>query len=91
MKSTDKLFSMKSETDNGLLSCSNFPERPWSYELHSDKSVLPEIEFLKGKIGEGGFEILREVLNRNADVFSKQNHELNLKKAPFLTGKAQDE
>ena len=43
---------MKSETDDGLPSCSNFPERPSSYELESDKPVLPEIEHLRGKIGE---------------------------------------
>ena len=40
---------MKSETNNGLSSCSNFPERPSSYELKSDKPVLPEIEHLRGK------------------------------------------
>ena len=33
LKSIHKLFSMKSETDDGLSSCSNFPERPSSYEL----------------------------------------------------------
>ena len=55
-KSIHKLFSMKSETDDGLSSCSNFPERPSSHELESDESVLPEIEHLKGKIGEGDFE-----------------------------------
>ena len=70
-KSIHKLFSMKSETDDGLSSCSNFPERPSSYELESDKPVLPEIERLKGKKGEGDFESLRVVLNRNADVFTK--------------------
>ena len=69
LKSIHKLFPMKSETDDGLSSCSNFPERPSSYELDSDKPVLPEIEHLKGKIGEGDFEKLRNVLNRNADVF----------------------
>ena len=37
-KSIKKLFSMKSETDDGLSSCSNFLERPSSYELESDKS-----------------------------------------------------
>ena len=52
-KSINKLFSMKSETDEGLSSCSNFPERPSSYELESDKPVLPEIEHLRGKIDEG--------------------------------------
>ena len=71
LKSIHKLFSMKSETDDGLSSCSNSPERPSSYELESDKPVLPEIENLEGKIGEGEFEKLRDLLNRNADVFSK--------------------
>ena len=67
---------MKSETDDGLSSCSNFPERPSSYELDSDKPVLPEIEHLKGKIGEGDFEKLRDLLNRNADVFSKHKADI---------------
>ena len=39
LKSIHKLFSMKSETDDGLSSCSNFPERPSSYELESDKPI----------------------------------------------------
>ena len=55
------------------MSCSNFPERPSSYELESDK---PEIEHLKGKIGEGDFESVREVLNRNADVLSKHTADI---------------
>ena len=67
---------MKSETDDGLSSCSNFPERPLSYELESDKLVLPAIEHLKWKIGEGDFELLRDVLNRNADVFSKHKADI---------------
>ena len=71
LKSIHKLFSMKSETDDGLSRCSNFPERPSSYELESDEPVLPEIEHLKGKTGEGDFEKLRDVLYRNSDVFSK--------------------
>ena len=65
-KFNHKLFQKKSETDDGLSSCSNFPERPSSYELE-----LPEIEHFKGKVGEGYFESLRAVLNRNADVLSK--------------------
>ena len=76
LKSIHKLFSMKSETDYGLSSCSNFPERPSSYELESDKPVLPEKEHLKGEIGEGDFEKLRDLLNRNADVFSKQKADI---------------
>ena len=73
IKSIHKVFSMKSETDDGLSSCSNFPERPSSYKLESDK---PEIEHLKGKIGEGDFEKLRDLLNRNADVFSKHKADI---------------
>ena len=42
LKSIHELFSMKPETDDGLSSCSNFPERPSSFELESDKPVLPE-------------------------------------------------
>ena len=75
-KSIHKLFSMKSETDDGLSSCSIFPECPSSYGLQADKPVLPEIEHLKGKIGEGDVESLRAVLNRNADVFSKHKADI---------------
>ena len=39
---------MRSEKDDGLSSCSNFRERPSSYELESEKPVLPEIEHLRG-------------------------------------------
>ena len=67
---------MKSETDDGLSSCSNSPERPSSDELESDKPVLPEVEHLKGKIGEEDFEKMRDVLNRNADVFSKHKADI---------------
>ena len=68
LKSIHKLFSMKYETDDGFSSCLNFPERPSSYKLESDKPVLPEIEHLKGKIGEGDFEKMRDLLNRSADI-----------------------
>ena len=67
---------MKSDTDDGLSSCSNISERPSSYELESEEPVLPEIEHLKGKIGKGDFELLREVLNRNADVFSRHKADI---------------
>ena len=69
-------YHANKETDDGLLSSSNFPERPSSYELESDKPVLPEIENLKWKIGEGDFELLREVLNRNVNVFSKHKADI---------------
>ena len=59
-KSIHKFFSMKSKTDDGLLSCSNFPERPSSYEIESDKPVLPKIEHLKRKIGEGNRTLKKE-------------------------------
>ena len=39
--------SLKSETDDGLSSCSNFPERPTLDEMQTDKPVLPEIEHLR--------------------------------------------
>ena len=76
LKSFNKLFSRKPDTDDGLSSCLNFPEHPSIYELESDKPVLPEIEHLKGKISEVEFELLRAVLNRNADVFSQ--HKANI-------------
>ena len=94
LKSIHKLFSLKSETDDGLSSCSYFPKRPSAFELESGKPVLPEIEDLKGKIGEGDFESLRAVLNRNADVFSKHKahigccnfvvHEIELQEGAVL-------
>ena len=71
LKSSRKLLSMKSETDDGLSSCSNFPERSTEAELAVNKPVLPEIEYLKGKISDKELDSLRAVLNRNADVFSK--------------------
>ena len=76
LKFIHKLFSLKSDRDDGLSSCSNFPERPSSYELESDKPVLPEIEDLKGKIGQGDFELLGEVLNQKADEFSKHKADI---------------
>ena len=76
LKSSRKLFSMKSETDDGLSSCSNFPERLTEAELAANKPVLPEIEHLKGKISDEELDSLRAVLNRNADVFSKHKADI---------------
>ena len=76
MKSSKKLFSMKSETDVGLSSCSNFPERPTETELAANKPDLPEIEHLEGKILDKELDSLRAVLNRNADVFSKHKADI---------------
>ena len=67
---------MNSETDDGLSSCSNFPERPTETEIASNKPVLPEIEHLKGKILNQELDSLRAVLNWNADVFSKQRADM---------------
>ena len=73
LESYKKLFSMKSETDDRLSSCSNFPERPTEIELAANKPVLPEIEHLKGKISHEELDSFRAVLNRNANVFFSKN------------------
>ena len=67
---------MKSETDDGLYSCSIFSERPTETELSANKQDLPDVEHLKGKISDKELGSLRAVLNRNADVFSK--HQANI-------------
>ena len=51
--------SLKSETDDGFLSCSNFPERPTLDEMQRDKPVLLEIEHLRGKITDEQLEASR--------------------------------
>ena len=61
--------SLKSETDNGLSSCSNFPEKPTLDEMEMDKPVLPEIEHLRGKLTKEQLEAIKDVLERNRDVF----------------------
>ena len=73
---------MKSETDDGLSSCSNFPERPTDTELAANKPVLPETELLRGKISDSELDSLRAVLNQNAEVFSK--HKANIARCNFL-------
>ena len=67
---------MKSETDDGLSSCSNFPERPTDIELSVNQPVLPEIEHSKGKISDKELDSLRAALNWNADVFSKHKADI---------------
>ena len=62
---------LKSETDDGLLSCSNFPEKPTLEEIETDKPVLIEIEHLRGKLTDEQLEAIKDVLERNEDVFSK--------------------
>ena len=73
-KIEEKIYSsglVNSETDDGLSSCSNFPERPTIEELEKDKPVLPEIEHLRGKVTDEQLEAIKDVLDRNKDVFSK--------------------
>ena len=57
LKSIHKLFSLKSETDEDLSSCSNFPERPSSHELESDKPVFPRDRTLTRENRRGKFRI----------------------------------
>ena len=68
--------SLKSETDDGLSSYSNFPERPTLEELELDKPVLPEIEHLRGKVKNKQLEAINDVLDRNEDVFSKHKADI---------------
>ena len=76
LKSSRKLVSVNSETDDGLSSCSKFPERLAEKKLAAIKPVLPEIEHLKGKISDKELDSLRAVLSRNADVFSKHKADI---------------
>ena len=41
-----------------------------------DKPVLPEIEYLKGKIRNEQLEAIKNVLDRNQDIFSR--HKANI-------------
>ena len=68
--------SLKSETDDGLSSCSNFPERPTLDEMQSDKPVLPDIEHLRGMITDEQLEAIKDVLERNEEVFSRHKADI---------------
>ena len=68
--------SLKPEIDDGLSSCSKFPERPTLEELEMDKPVLPEIEFLRGKVTDEQLEAIMDVLDRNQDVFSRHKPDI---------------
>ena len=71
-----RVNELKTETDDGLSKCSNFPEKPTETELAANKPVLPEIEHLKGKISDKELDSLRVVLSRNADLFSKHKADI---------------
>ena len=68
--------SLKSETDDGLSSCSIFPERPTLEEMEMDKPVLPEIEHMRGKVTDEQLEAIKDVLERNEDVFSNNKADI---------------
>ena len=68
--------SLKSDTDDELSSCSNFPERPTLVEMEMDKPVLPEIEHLRGKVTDEQLEAIKDVLERNEDVFSRHKADI---------------
>ena len=68
--------SLKSETDDGLSNCSNFPERPTLEEMEMDKQVLPEIEHLRGKVTDEQLEAIKDVLELKEDVFSRHKADI---------------
>ena len=68
--------SLKSETDDGLSSCSNFPERPTLEEMEMDKPVLPEIQYLRGKVTDEQLEAIKDVLERNEEMFSRHKADI---------------
>ena len=74
--STGLVKSLKSETDDGLSSCSNFPERPTQEETEMDKPVLPEIEHLRGKVTDEQLEAIKDALERNEEVFSRHKADI---------------
>ena len=68
--------SLRSETDDGPSSCSNFPERPTLEELEIDKPILPEVEHSRGKVTDEQLEAIKDVLERNQDVFSRHKEDI---------------
>ena len=68
--------SLESETDDGLSSILNFPERHTLEELEMDKPVLPETEYLRGKVRDQQLEAVKDVLDRNQDVFSRHKADI---------------
>ena len=68
--------SLKSATDDGLSSCSIFPERPTQEELEIDKPVLPEIEHYRGKVTDEQFEAIKDVLDRNQDDYLRNKADI---------------
>ena len=69
--SSGVIISLKSETHDGLSGCSNFAEKPTPKELEMDEPVLPEIEHLRGTITDKQLKAIKDVLDRNQDVFTR--------------------
>ena len=67
--SPGRINSLKSETDDGLSSCSNFPERATKEELEMNKPILPETEQVRRKLTDEQLKAIKKVLDRNQDVF----------------------
>ena len=61
--------SLKSETDDGLSSCSNFPKTPTLEEMEMDKPVLPEIDHFRGKVTDEQLEAIKDVLEQTRTFF----------------------
>ena len=77
--SSSLVKSPKSDTDDGLSSCSNFPERPTLVEeLEMDKPVLPEIEHLRSKVTNEQLKAIKVVLDWNQDVFRNTKQTLDV-------------
>ena len=74
--SSGVINSLKSETDDGMSSCSNFRERLTQEELEMDKLVLRGIDYVKRKITNQKLEAIKDVLDRNQNVFSR--HKANI-------------
>ena len=68
--------AFRSEINDGFSSCSNFPERPTLEEMEMDKPVLPEIEHLRCEVTDEQLEAIKDVLERNEDVFSKHKADI---------------
>ena len=51
-------------------------ERPTLEELEVDKPVLPEIEHLRGKVTNEQLKAIKDVLDRNEDVFSNHKEDI---------------
>ena len=68
--------SPKSVADDGLSSCSSFPEKPTPEKLDGDKTVIPQIERIKGKATDEQLAAIEDLQDRNQDVFSRHKADI---------------